>query len=709
MPEGERPRDAPGERLLSLAPPDTLPRPDHLPALAQALAGLRDSFSASIRRVAAPARASPRASARTSPALGASPRKPRKRSVSIPRVPRAGSPPYPPQPPPAPVPAPAPAPAPASAPLPSAEPSTSAASPPLSSATAAPLSGSTSGGQPPKLPRIKIRRDPSLVSSAGSPPPSNDSPHSPPAPAVTMGKRKRAVLSPDDDLPLARPAAAAAAAAPRRSAPAPKVRAPVSGATLADPVQPSLGLAKPRASTSSVPPQPEPPVDPAWALPSVTPATIMPRLAHVRARRWKATSLYEVDDDFSTKDWRDRDRERDPDSVPPGEPPARSHNKKGKEAAQVPLQTFFTAVEPYFKSITEDDLAWLTSASHEEEADAHIFDIPPLGTYYRTQWEQEATALALANGDNPPPASEKKKAPAYNPSFTPAALSDRSWVTDDAASGPTTQRVVASLLPIPRSPSPSPPDEREEEDAPARTPLLGLRLKEVVPPSVTASLGQDVGTFESRLRDELDMLLGRNSTPADTVAAADAAPGSPADPSAPSDLLDDEVSSTLRRVQRALRGIRTVNQARKERLLEIAQKRMAYQEYLHGLASFEREIEQGWVKRQRQIRAQAAAGKRKKHHHHLNGVLGASETPGPSTPAGGGEPTTDSPLSADAILASGDRVVSEHVLRAIAKRAKWQAAFDAMFGHDPVWVGPPPEHTSVFDDLPVPDFPEAEA
>lgn len=559
---------------------------------------------------------------------------------------------------------------------------------------------------------------------------------------------------------------------------------------------------KPRSTTAAtatpgpLPPPPEPPVDPAWALPAITPAAIMPTLSHTQARRWKATHLYEVDEDFSARDWRDRDRERDRESVPPGDQSSlstsRSHNKKGKEAAQVPLQTFFTAVEPYFKSITEDDLAWLTSACHEDEADSYIFDIPPLGPHYRQTWEQEAAALATINGEPPPTtpsspsqANNKKKhsgASTFNPSFTPAALSDRSWVTDDAASGPLTQRVVASLLPLPRHRSPpekgGPEDnkrqgEASKDDAP-RSSLFGLRMKEVVPPAVTASLGQDVGTFETRLKDELDILLGSQyssyhldtvvgpapSSPGGstivasggpssggaagfgTVSASGIGAGAGSVPNSDNPL-DDEVSVTLRRVQRALCGIRTVNAARKQRLLEIAQKRMAHQEYLHGLASFEREIEQGWIKRQRQIRAQAAAGKRKQrqHQHHTqphypasNGVheppssrpgtplfqpSGPAVTPGVAStgaPGRASEGTAQStappsegndcgaeggvPLTPESLLASGGAyVVSEQVLNAIAKRTKWRAAFDALFGQDPLWFGPPPEGTSVYEDL----------
>jgi len=60
---------------------------------------------------------------------------------------------------------------------------------------------------------------------------------------------------------------------------------------------------------------------------------------------------------------------------------------------------------------------------------------------------------------------------------------------------------------------------------------------------------------------------------------------------------DDEITSALRQCQRLLLEQTQINDARKSRLANIAQHRLAYSEYSQSLDGIEKSIETAWVKR----------------------------------------------------------------------------------------------------------------
>ncbi len=75
---------------------------------------------------------------------------------------------------------------------------------------------------------------------------------------------------------------------------------------------------------------------------------------------------------------------------------------------------------------------------------------------------------------------------------------------------------------------------------------------------------------------------------------------------------DDEIAGELRGLQSELRVVKRMNDARKERLANIATDRLAYQDYLEMLDDLNRQISSGY---QRIIKAQQKAlsgGKKKK-------------------------------------------------------------------------------------------------
>ncbi len=144
---------------------------------------------------------------------------------------------------------------------------------------------------------------------------------------------------------------------------------------------------------------------PGWELPARTPATFMPKLEKSRKPRAYPTKPQQVNEDFANKDWKEKERERDRllerESIGPGTPggpgPGQSMVKEattgrrgGRDLQQTPIHTFYNYADAFFKTLTEDDLAWLSSKSDDHEP----FQMPALGRHYKQMWEEEDALIA---------------------------------------------------------------------------------------------------------------------------------------------------------------------------------------------------------------------------------------------------------------------------------------------------------------------------
>lgn len=89
--------------------------------------------------------------------------------------------------------------------------------------------------------------------------------------------------------------------------------------------------------------------------------------------------------------------------------------------------------------------------------------------------------------------------------------------------------------------------------------------------------------------------------------------------------LDDDITSTLRRCQSVLRHQRSVNVARKDRLLSIARDRLAYQDYLNTLDGIEKGIIAGYTK---MLKAYAPKKKKDKDKDKNGNGAGTDDTKG---------------------------------------------------------------------------------
>ncbi|CDW99395.1 hypothetical protein [Sporisorium scitamineum] len=445
---------------------------------------------------------------------------------------------------------------------------------------------------------------------------------------------------------------------------------------------------------------------PGWELPARTPATFMPALEKSRKPRAYPTKPGEVNEDFANKDWKEKERERDRllerESVGPGTPggigPGQSMVKEattgrrgGRDLQQTPINTFYNYADAFFKTLTEDDLAWLSSKSDDHEP----FQMPPLGRHYKEVWEEEEALIASGSIDvygNPISAISRSPNGQHSaraeleipppPHFRVKQMSNQhlgleSPAVVDARSGPLAERLVASLLPS--------HNEYDGDDANTSAAAARGDATSALPPSMLASLNghvgadeddgddddaegepdldldgvvqdQDMATFEERIAKELQALevLGADENLDWSTRA------------------DDEISTTLRMVQRELARQQKVNGMRKDRLFGIAKDRMAYQDYLNCLNSVEKEIELGWTKRLRQIKASLSKRKKGGHIYHddsnltqgANGVQSASGTPQP-----GGAPY-NGPVRPQ---------LPENLVSAMDRREKLQFAFKELF------------------------------
>ncbi|KAK0552828.1 Transcriptional regulator [Tilletia horrida] len=163
------------------------------------------------------------------------------------------------------------------------------------------------------------------------------------------------------------------------------------------------------------PPHPEEPPTLSWALPPRTPSSVIPKRPASQPPKPYARAPEQVQIDWTRWDWKAGVLGMNPviGSARAGTPgvvgdesvgtPGPSHDslarqamrkdKKGKEIQQTPIATFYAYTDAFFKTLTEDDLAWLST----ESDDPQPFQMPPLGRYYRDAWaEEDAATMAAA-------------------------------------------------------------------------------------------------------------------------------------------------------------------------------------------------------------------------------------------------------------------------------------------------------------------------
>ncbi|KOS13594.1 hypothetical protein Malapachy_2032 [Malassezia pachydermatis] len=379
-----------------------------------------------------------------------------------------------------------------------------------------------------------------------------------------------------------------------------------------------------------------------WEVPHEPEATILPKREPLRLPWPYPTHPLDVHEDFADRDWRERESMytvSDTTAGPSVVPKEAGRGRQTKEASQVSITTFYNYVDTFFKPVTEDDLAWLSS----KVDDPSPFQFPELGTHYRQVWDKEDRELQglLQSGDvslsskTRPSTVDEDELPLAQtmPSpFNASSLSLQDMTAEHmynrlAHGGPLIERLIASLIVPPPSGSPS-------SSAAA---LEAATESDLTPPP---DIQKPLSDMEAQARQACEAI-------------------GLMEPGAPipwDDQADGPIGSALRLAQARLRRQMKANEERKARLFKVAQDRMAFQDYQACLQAVDREIESSWTKRTRQIKA--SAGKKRK----------AEAEAGPSRPQ-----------------------LPETLPEALQRRKKLKAAFEPLFAKIPHAYAPPTE------------------
>ncbi|KAI8146709.1 histone acetyltransferases subunit 3-domain-containing protein [Fennellomyces sp. T-0311] len=246
-----------------------------------------------------------------------------------------------------------------------------------------------------------------------------------------------------------------------------------------------------------------------------------------------------------------------------------------KPQNQVPIVNFWTAMEPYFRPLTEDDRAYLLE---KHDNDRKMYEIPPLGKYYHDAWaEEERVSL----GDD---VSNRR-------SRYPASVTDEYSTSTlrDTAGNTLLERLMSSLVPESfdmNDMSADDNDDDDDDDSPMSTDDEDKVITEVEVVN-TDHITEDPDTtgLEERLKRELQYigLLDDEDDEDDEM-----------DWHARE---DDEISAHLRRLGRELEEQIKVNEFRKGRLLQVVDTQLQYDQYRQLLDVLDVQVEQSYLKR----------------------------------------------------------------------------------------------------------------
>jgi transcriptional adapter 3 len=278
----------------------------------------------------------------------------------------------------------------------------------------------------------------------------------------------------------------------------------------------------------------------------------------------------------------------------PGTPPDKDFSN-AKPSSQVAAQTFLNFAEPYLRPLTQEDLSFLTERGDR----INVFEVPKRGSRpYREIWAEEDGDFFLGDAGFNLPANEGRG--------SIEMMADDMLDSDFVSVGPAASRWLSLLKPVTRIAQDESPtmngvikDEMDIDGAETQQSSApnGTNTKQQDIPTATAfpestwknvahSLNPpDYPTLDSRLIEELKHVgfLPPSETPSYL------------------DVQDDEVTARLRYLQRELRRVSLLNGARKARILEIAEERMAVQEWQGISDDLDNQLNAAYLKRTRNI------------------------------------------------------------------------------------------------------------
>lgn len=326
-----------------------------------------------------------------------------------------------------------------------------------------------------------------------------------------------------------------------------------------------------------------------------------------------------------------------------------------KPANQIQYSTFLSYVDNFFKELSDDDIKFLKAkyilpANLEVEKsydpDVTPFIIPKLGPLYTRTWMKADANKNLGN-TSPPHVTNDASSVAAKRSGTD--IKDGSLETEDISCGPLLSRLMSAIFrdegndlarqitaeqsssgveifgaaPTIKNDASTPATDNLEIENKEQTPLPSVTetpiadVEEITKFSIggtTSTLKIDQGwkinninldypTLEERLKRELKYVGIYMNMPKD-----ENNPNSSNEPDWVNGREDDEVSAELRELQSSLKQATANNQKRKEILIPLVERQLAWSEYASILEELDKQVDQAYIKRIR------VPKKRKKHH-----------------------------------------------------------------------------------------------
>ncbi|KAI8376236.1 histone acetyltransferases subunit 3-domain-containing protein [Radiomyces spectabilis] len=262
-----------------------------------------------------------------------------------------------------------------------------------------------------------------------------------------------------------------------------------------------------------------------------------------------------------------------------------------KAKDQIPILTFWTHLEPYFRPLSEEDREFLL----EKPDNSKLFSIPALGRSYLETWAEEDRETGHQSRTHSPagfrhgshdstlggPSQERLKY--LGPGDT---LTDDYLLNDDLCCGTLTERLLSSLVPEEVDDAlevsmgmGADDDDRQsnlsDDEGRSDHYFEGRTIAEM-----SSEPPEDLLDFEERLKRELQYagLFGEDGVDWSTRE-------------------DDEICAELRFLQRELKEQGKVNEFRKKRLLDVVDRQLQYEQYRHVLDNLDAQVDQCYMKR----------------------------------------------------------------------------------------------------------------
>ena len=275
---------------------------------------------------------------------------------------------------------------------------------------------------------------------------------------------------------------------------------------------------------------------------------------------------------------------------------------KSKQPAQVLVSTFYTSIEPWIRSIKEEDIGFLEYTGDEVEP----YVVPKLGRHYSEVWEDEDIALdgvPLPGFTVTRTGGSEGLSSAPAPKWDPSTLTEPDLLAEERGHGPLTERLVSALLPMPDMTVWKGVKAAEDamEGRPGGSGAAAAKREKV-----------NVALLEDRIRDTMRFHGLLEATVSSWISSFVIVFESVCciQPDY-TEKVDDPIATALRQAQRELRTVVATNKARKERLVAIARDRLGYQEYLDLRESIDKNISSTYSKLQKKDVPKLAKKKKK--------------------------------------------------------------------------------------------------